>query len=54
MTNKDYSFRKTLLKFTIAGVEVFLSLGLFAATDNWFAVLAGPVLEAFRNWIKNR
>lgn len=56
MTTKKttYDPKKTLTKFGIAFLEVLVAGAIVYCTDRAEFLIVVPVLEAFRNWLKNK
>ena len=54
MTTKKYSAKKTLEKFGIAFLEVLIAGAIVYCTDRVEFMMLVPLLEALRNWLKNR
>jgi hypothetical protein len=53
-TKKTYDPKKTLEKFGIAFLEVLIAGAIVYCTDRVEFLMLVPVLEALRNWLKNR
>jgi hypothetical protein len=53
-TKKTYDPKKTLEKFGIAFLEVLIAGAIVYCTDRVEFLMVVPVLEALRNWLKNR
>ncbi len=56
MTTKKttYDPKKTLEKFGIAFLEVLVAGAIVYCTDRVEFLMVVPILEALRNWLKNR
>ncbi len=54
MKTKTYSAKKTFEKFGIALAEILLAGAVVYCTDRVEFLMLVPILEALRNWLKNR
>ena len=54
MTKQKYSASKTLEKFGIALIEIVVAGAVVYCTERPEFLLLVPILEALRNWLKNK
>jgi hypothetical protein len=54
MNNSKYSFKKTLEKVGISLLEILVAGFLVWVTDFPYLLFLVPIVEGFRNWLKNK